>query len=141
MRSLCTGEDHIHGMRRSDRRRKAYLDTLMSHKLHAGAPVFSAAPIMPEERGRADNEWMQKDANLTGLARLAAIPLALLTERTGAATVNAGSVHDTQAAIGFSALLMREQVLPSRTSERSIGLQREVSSGETPPFPGHSRSR
>ena len=135
MRSLRTGEDHIHGMRRSGRRRKAYLDTLVSHKLHAGAPVFSTAPIMPEERGRADNEWMQKNADLAGLARLAAIPLALLTERTGTATVNAGSIHDTQASMGFSAVLMWGQCLVCRAPKRSIGLESKVLAREATGLP------
>jgi len=66
---------------------------------------------------------MQKNADLAGLARLAAIPLTLLTKRTGTATVNAGSVHDTQASIGFSAVLMWGQCLVCWAPKRSIGLE------------------
>jgi hypothetical protein len=55
---------------------------------------------------------MQQHAYLAGLRGFAAIPLALLTQRTRAALANAGSIHNAQAAIGFSTPLMRDQLLP-----------------------------
>jgi len=85
-----------------------------------------ATPISPEERPIPDDEWMQEHTHLTRLFGRAAIPLTLLTERAGAAIVDAGSVHHTQASIGFSALLMRGQFLVCGAAKRSIGLERKI---------------
>jgi hypothetical protein len=79
---------------------------------------------------------MEKNAHLAGLACLAPIPLALLTERTGTAPVNAGSVHDTQASIGFSAVLMEGQCLVCWAPKRSIRLESKVLAREATGLPG-----
>ena len=88
----------------------------MSHELHAGTPMLSATPISPEQRCGTQAERMQQDTNLARLRCSAAIPLTLLTQRTGAATANAGGIHHTQAAIGFSAPLLGRQRLPCWTA-------------------------
>lgn len=117
------------------RRRQAHLDAVVLHELHTGAPVFSSAPIAPEEQIRTNGKRMERDTDLARLCGRAAIPLALLTERTETATLDAGSVHHTQAAIGFSALLMRSQFLVCRAPKRSIRLERTVPAREATSLP------
>ena len=134
---LCAGQDHIRGGWQSgSRRRQAHLNALMSRKMHTGTPMFSAAPISPEERSRTNLERMQQHAHLARHGSRATIPLALLAQRTGTTTADAGSIHDTQAAIGFSALLMRDQLLVGRTPQRPIRLEHKVLAGETAAFQG-----
>jgi hypothetical protein len=79
---------------------------------------------------------MQQHADLARLCGGAALPLALLAQRTGTATADAGPIHDAQASIGFSALLMREKLLVSGAPQRPIRLESEVLARETPRFPG-----
>ncbi|GHO79597.1 hypothetical protein KSD_73680 [Ktedonobacter sp. SOSP1-85] len=88
--------------------------------------MFSSALISPEERGRTNLERVQQHTHLTRLCRGTAIPLALLTQGTGTTTPSARSIHHAQAPVGFSALLMREQRLRSRTPQRSIALETKV---------------
>jgi hypothetical protein len=60
MRALRTGEDRFRcGWRSGGGRRQAVLDALVAHKLHAGAPMGSAAGVAPEQWGRADDERMR----------------------------------------------------------------------------------
>ena len=66
---------------------------------------------------------MQQPTSLARLCRRTAIPLTLLAQRTGTTTVNAGAIHHAQAAIGFSAVFMREQLLGSLATQRPIGLE------------------
>ncbi len=142
VRSLRTGQDHLRGGWRSGGgRRQAHLDALVSHELHAGAPVYSPAPIAPEQRGRTHLERMQQHTDLARLCRRTAIPLTLLAQRTGTTTANAGAIHHAQAAIGFSALLMREQLLVSGATQRPIGLESKVLAGEAARFPGQAHLR
>jgi hypothetical protein len=56
------------------------------------------------------------------LARFAPLPLALLAQRAGAATANAGGIHHAQASISFSAVFVRNQLLVSRAPKRPIEL-------------------
>lgn len=94
MRALCAGQDHFRfAWRSGGRRQQAQLDALVSHELQTGAPVFSPAPIPPEQRGRTNLERMQQHADLARLCSGVAIPLALLAQRTGTTTANAGSIH------------------------------------------------
>jgi hypothetical protein len=86
------------------------LDALGTKEVHARAPVYPSAPVMPEERLPSYDEGMEEHADLTRLCCGVAIPLALLAQRTGTTTANAGSIHHAQASIGFSALLMRDQL-------------------------------
>ena len=55
---------------------------------------------------------------------------------TGTTTADAGSIHDAQASAGFSALLMLDQGLVSRTPQRPIGLESKVLTREAASFPG-----
>ena len=99
---------------------------MVPKEVHTSAPMNSSTPISPEERSIPYGEWMQEHADLARLGRRTPIPLALLTKRTGAATLDAGSVHHTQAAIGFSAVFMWSQVLVCRAPKCSIGLERKI---------------
>lgn len=105
MRSLCAGQDHCRFVWRSgSRRRQVHFDALVSHNLYAGTPMFSPAPISPEERGRTNLERMQQNARLARLCRRYAMPLTLLAQRIGTTTANTGTIHHAQAAIGLSAM-------------------------------------
>ena len=142
VRALRTGEDHLRGARlRGGGWREADLDALLSHKPHAGTPMLSPAPIPPEEWGRTHLERMQQDADLARLGRRTAMPLTLLAQGTGTTTANAGAIHHAQAAIGFSALLMREQLLGSLAPQRPIGLESKVLAREATSFPGQAYLR
>lgn len=79
MRSLRAGQDRLRGGWRSGGgRRQAHLKALVSHELHAGAPMLSAAPIPPEERLIPNHERMQEYTHLAWLFGGAALPLTLL---------------------------------------------------------------
>jgi hypothetical protein len=117
------------------------LHSLVTHQLQARLPMISTTPVTPEKRRISDRERMQEDTHLARLGRGVAIPLTLLAQRTGAATANAGSIHHAQAAIGFSALLMREQLLGSRATQRAIGLEGKVLPREAARFPGQAHLR
>ena len=142
VRSLRTGEDHFREAGRScGRRWQAHLDALVSHELHAGASMRSPAPIVPEQGSRTHLERMQQHTDLTRLCRRTAIPLTLLAQGTGTTTAHAGAIHHAQAAIGFSALLMREQLLVSGATQRPIGLESKVLPREATSFPGQAHLR
>jgi hypothetical protein len=99
---------------------------LITHELHAGAPMLSAAPVTPEQGSRANDKRVEQHTHLTRFPSGFAIPLTLLTQRTGAATVDTGGIHHAQASIGFSATLVRDERLPGRTAERAIRLKGKV---------------
>ena len=152
--ALCPREPKVRPLRpRKDGRRrrraalagqdlcKPHLDVLITHQLHTGTSMLSAAPVAPEQGRRTDDERMQEHAHLARLRSRAAIPLALLAQRTGTTTADAGSIHDAQASIGFSALLMREQLLVSRAPQRPIGLESKVLAREATSFPGQAYLR
>src|SRR5947209_18320506 len=102
MRTLCARKDHFReALPRSGRRWQAYLDALVSHEFQTSAPVLSAAPIAPEQRGRTNLERMQQPTDLARFGRRRAIPLTLLAQRTGTTTADAGRIDHAQTAIGF----------------------------------------
>src|SRR5260370_12761011 len=78
---------------------------------------------------------MEQDAHLARLARFAPLPLALLAQRAGAATANAGGIHHAQASISFSAVFVRNQLLVSRAPKRPIELASKVLAGKAACFP------
>src|SRR2546430_190903 len=91
---------------------------------------------------------MQQHTDLARLCRRTAIPLTLLAQRTGTTTVNAGAIHHAQAAIGFSTVFMREQLLGSRgnavfhrAGEQSLALRSGQLSRASPPEGEHSPRR
>ena len=142
MRSLRTGQDHTRCRWRSGGGSwLTHLDPLVSHELPTGAPVCSPAPILPEQRGRTSLQGMQQDAHLARLCGGAPIPLTLLAQRTGTTAANTGPVHDAQAAIGFSALLMREQLLVGGATQCPMWLDRKVLAREATSFPGQAHLR
>src|SRR5438094_280044 len=85
-------------------RSKPHLDALMAQELYAGAPMFSAAPIPPEQRCGAHLKGMEQDAHPAGFCRLSALPLPLLAQPTGATIANSGRVEQPQTAISFASL-------------------------------------
>lgn len=133
--ALRTGEDHVRGEWRSGGRRQADLDALLSHQLHAGASVFSAAPVAPEQRCGTHPQRMQEYTDLARLGRGVALPLTLFAQWARAAVANAGGIDHAQTAIGLSAPLLDPKRLSCGTAQRPIGLERKVGSGEAPRFP------
>ncbi len=121
--------------------RLPHLDVLITHKLHTGSPMLSPAPVIPEERLPPDGEGMEEYTDLARLCCGSAIPLALLAQWTGTTTANAGSIHDAQASIGFSALFVRDQLLIIWATQRPIGLESKILAGEAACFPEHAHLR
>src|SRR2546421_8254457 len=113
---------------------------LLPKQVHAGSAMTSAAPVPPEQRSRSDREGMQEHAHLSWLRCRLSLPLALLTQRAGAATADAGGVHHTQAPIGFPTPLVCRQLLPGATAQRAIGLKGKVATREATSFPGQGDS-
>jgi hypothetical protein len=136
---VCTlrpGEDRVRSGWRSDGRRQAYFEALVPHELDTGPPMFSAAPISPEQWCWTDAKRMQQHAHLARLGRRSAMPLALLTQPTGPTTANTGPIHDAQAAISLSTLLLGTKLLVSWAVERPIWLKGEVLAREATSLPG-----
>src|SRR5438552_3315513 len=84
---------------------------------------------------------MQEDAHLARLCCGTPIPLTLLAQRTGTTAAKTGHVHDAQASIGFSALLMRVKLLVGGTTQCPIWLDRKVLAREATSFPGQAHLR
>ncbi len=105
--SLRAGQEHVCCARpRGSGWRQAHLDVLVSHELHAGAPVLSAAGVAPEQRCGTHPERMQQHTHLARLRGSATIPLTLLAQGTGTTIADAGGIDHTQASIGFLAPLV-----------------------------------
>ncbi len=99
---------------------------LMAQKLDAGPAMLPPTPVPKDERRFPDHKRMQEHAGLARFLGVTAIPLTPLTQGTRTTPANAGSIHHTQAPVGFSALLMRKQRLFSRTPQRPIRLETKV---------------
>jgi hypothetical protein len=110
-------------------RRQAHLDTLVSHELHTGAPVFSPAPISRSRNG-AGPTWSgcEPHTHLTRLRGRVAIPLTLLALRTRAAVANAGRIDHAQTSIGLVAPLLGMKRLSCWTG-KSAPVKRPVFRG------------
>jgi hypothetical protein len=119
--------------------RQGDLHPLVAQQGHAGATIKPSTPILPEQGSRSNPERMQQHTDLARLRGRAAIPLALLAQRTGTTAANAGSIHHAQAPIGFSAVFMRDELLVSGATQRPIGLESKVLAREAPSFPGPTR--
>src|SRR5258708_36202849 len=98
--------------------------------------VLCDSNLAKPQWSRTYGERMQQHTDLARLFGNAAIPLALLAQRTRAALANAGCIHNAQAAIGFSAPLMRNQLLPCWAPKRAIRLEGKVLPREATGFPG-----
>ena len=131
MGTLCAGKGcRLDSQARRSGRPDLDLDALIAQELDTGASVDSTTPVLPEERRIPDDKRMEQDAHLARLARFATLPLALLAQRAGAATANAGGIHHTQASNGFSAVFVRNQLLVSRAPKRPIELANKVLAGK-----------
>lgn len=117
------------------------LNVLITHKLHTGTSMLPAAPVTPEEGRTANGERVEQHTHLASFARGLAIPLTLLAQRTRTTTVDAGSIDHPQASIGFSALLMRDQLLVGGAPQCPIGLESKVLTREAAGFPGQAHVR
>ncbi len=127
MGTLRTGKGYIYGGWPGDSgRRHLHLYALVSHKLHTGAPVFSATPVSPEQRRRTNLERMEQHADLTRLFGGAALPLALFAQGTRTTTADAGCIHHAQTAIDFSTLLLDTKLLACWIPEGSVRLEGEI---------------
>ncbi len=127
MSTLRTGQDDFRVIwRRCSGRHEAHLDALVPHKLETGAPMLSPAPIPPEERRIANHERMQEHTDLAWFLGDTALPLALLAQRIGATTTNAGRIHHAQAPVNFSTPLMGDHCAPGWTPEGPVRLERKV---------------
>ena len=120
------------------------LDALIAQELDTGASVDPTTPVLPVERRIPNDKRMEQDAHRPSFRPL---PLALLAQRAGAATANAGGIHHAQASISFSAVFVRNQLLASRAPKRPIelasprpgrksGLLSEAGSGSRWTIPG-----
>jgi hypothetical protein len=118
-----------------------HVNPLIAHKLHTFPSMLLPTPVTPEERLTPDAERMQQHTHLARLCGGSPIPLALLTQRAGTATAHAGAIHHAQASIGFSALLMRGQLLVSGASQRPIWLEHKILPREATSFPGEADMR
>ena len=93
MGTLCAGKGcRLDSQARRSGRPDLDLDALIAQELDTGASVDSTTPVLPEERRIPNDKRMEQDAHLARLARFAPLPLALLAQRAGAATANAGSI-------------------------------------------------
>lgn len=108
---------------------------------HTNAPMNTPVPVAPEDRLRTDGKGMQQHTHLARFGGRTATPLTLLTQGTGTTPADAGRIHHTQAPIAFSASLMGDQRLASRTTERAIRLERNVLTGKAPCFPRRTHVR
>src|SRR5690348_1839849 len=114
---------------------------VLAMQTQAGVPLVPSGPVSPEEGSSADRQGMKQDAHLAWFGCGASTPLALLAQRTGTATVNAGTIDHAQAPIGFSAVLMREERAPSRATQRPIRLEGKVCPSKATSFPGDRGGR
>ena len=141
MGALHTREDHLRDGRRSSGWGKAHLDPLLSGELHTRPLIGPPTPVTPEKRRISDSQRMQQHADLARLFGGTALPLALLTQLTGTTTANAGSIHQPQASISLLPPFLERECVACWTAQRSIGLERKISSCETTCFEGGGGGR
>jgi hypothetical protein len=103
-----------------------HLHALVTKKLQTCPPMLPAAPILPEDGFRPDDQWMQEHTHLRRLRSGVPLPLALFAQRTRAATTDASRIDDTQAPIGLSASLMDTKLLTCWTVKRAIRLEDKI---------------
>ena len=125
--TLRAGKDGVAVWQRDDLCRwTPDFDTLVAKEVHTGSTMVSAAPILPEEWGRTNSKRMEQYADLTRLFGGAALPLALLTKRTGTATADARRIDHTETAVGLATSLLGNQGVPRWAPKSPIGLERKV---------------
>lgn len=89
------------------------------------ADVVGSSLAKPQ-RSRSHFQGMKQDADLARFGCRISTPLALLAQRTRTATANARPIDHAQAAIGFAAMFVREQLLIRRTTQGSISLEGKI---------------
>ena len=137
MGSLRPREDSRQG--RSKRflsRWKVYLDALMTQELHAGASMFPARPVSPEQRSRATLARMQQETHAAGVLGLVPVPLTLFAQGADTTVRDPSLIDQTQAAISLWSPFTTPQALASRAAQAPIGLEGKVRAGEAARFPG-----
>jgi hypothetical protein len=135
VRTLRPGEYRVRGGWGCGRRQQAHFEALVPHELDTDTPMFSAAPISPEQWCGTNAKRMQQHADLARFRGIAAQPLALLPQSTGTTTADASSIHDAQTPISFSAVFMRDQFLVCRAPKRTIGLEGKILAREATGLP------
>lgn len=141
---MCTLCPRDQGSRRSRGSLQDWLHLnlqILAMHTQTGVSLVPSGPISPEQRSRTDRERMEKDAHVTRFGGGTASPLALFAQRTWTAGTDTGTIHHTQAPIGFSAVFMRQERAPSRAAQRPIRLEGEICAGKATSFPGHRGGR
>ena len=120
MRALRTRKRRRRGVRaHGESLLHLHLEVLAAQR-QAGPSMVPTTPVPPEQRFRPDDEWMQQHAHLARLGGGAALPLALLPQRTGTATADTSCIHHAQAPIGLSTPFVGNERLVGRTAQRAI---------------------
>ena len=88
------------------------------------------------QRRGTNRERMEQHAHLPRFLRGAPLPLAVVAQRAGATTADAGCIDHTQAAVAFSAPLMSTKLLIRRAAQRAIRLEGKILPREAARFPG-----
>src|SRR6266568_5810607 len=77
------------------------LHLLVSEQLPASSAMGAPAPVSPEQGGGPNRERMEEHTHPTWLLRVAAVPLALLSQGTVSTLADASRIHEPQAAVSF----------------------------------------
>jgi hypothetical protein len=97
--------------------------------------VAGSSHAKPQRSG-AHGQGMQQYTHLTRLLGGAALPLTVVAQWAGAATVVTSRIDHAQAPSGFSAPLVDTQGLSGWTTQRAIWLRDKVAPREAASFPG-----
>ena len=87
------------------------------------------------QRCGAHLKGREQDAHPAGFCRLAALPLPLLAQPTGATIANAGRVEQPQTAISFASLRGRVERLARWTTQGAVWLEGKGISSKATGFP------
>lgn len=112
------------------------LHLLSTQQVNAGAPLFAAAPVAPEQRSRGNGQRVQEQADPAWMFGRRSMPLTVRTQPAGATITDAGLIDHAQAPIRFSTLFRRREQRSGGTTQRTIGLASKVSTRVATVFPG-----
>src|SRR6266516_586027 len=115
-----------------------HVHSLGAQELDAGTSIPPAAPITPEESGRADHEGVEQHTDLARLFGGTTLPLTLLTQSAGAAPADTGRIPHPQTSISFWSSLVDRERLSCRATQCPIWLEDKLSTREATSFPGQS---
>src|SRR6266487_4897137 len=109
MRTLCP-RDRRRGSRLSSRESRFSQDLqILAMQTDTRQPLVPSIPVSPEEWSRSHCQGMEQHADLARFGCCAAVPLALLTQRTRTAIANTGRIDHAETAITLSTSFMRDQ--------------------------------